>query len=368
VFTVIYGRVFCGWVCPQTIFMEHVFRRIEYFIEGDYKKQIALDKASWTREKLVRKSAKHFVFFTISFLISNIFLAYIIGSEALFEIINEPISQHLGGISTILVFSGVFYWVYARFREQVCTVVCPYGRLQGVLLDRNSVVVAYDYVRGEPRVKYRKGEDRSLRQKGSCIDCNLCVDVCPTGIDIRNGTQLECISCTACIDACDFVMTKTNQPKGLIRHDSEEGIASQKKFRFTKRMTADTGVLVILLVALVFLLFTRTLTSTTILRTPGLMYQQQEDGSISNLYNYKIINKSNKNLSLEFRPLNFEGTIKKVGNGGLNLEKQALGNGALFIIMDQQDIQEMKTRLQVGVYSEGKLLETVKTTFIAPVQ
>jgi cytochrome c oxidase accessory protein FixG len=205
-FTVVFGRVFCGWICPQTIFMEMVFRKVEYWIEGDYRDQKKLNDAPWDGVKAVKKFSKWGIFYAIAFVISNTFLAYIIGTDELFKIISEPISAHVTGFSAIVIFSGVFYFVFAYMREQVCIVVCPYGRLQGVMLDRDSVVVAYDYVRGEPRGPIKKNQETSF---GDCVDCHACVRVCPTGIDIRNGTQLECINCTACIDACDDIMDES---------------------------------------------------------------------------------------------------------------------------------------------------------------
>ncbi|HOA38464.1 MAG TPA: 4Fe-4S binding protein, partial [Flavihumibacter sp.] len=200
-FTAAFGRLFCGWVCPQTNFMEMLFRKIEYVIEGDASEQQRRNKGPWNAEKIRVKTTKHVVFFLIAFVIANYFLAYIIGVDALFAIIREPVSQHVGGFLSLVVFSSVFYAVYAFFREQACTVVCPYGRLQSVLLDRNSVIVAYDYKRGEPR-----GKAKPDVTVGDCVDCYQCVRVCPTGIDIRNGTQMECVGCTACIDACDAIM------------------------------------------------------------------------------------------------------------------------------------------------------------------
>jgi cytochrome c oxidase accessory protein FixG len=282
VFTISYGRLFCGWVCPQTIFMEMVFRKIEYWIEGDWKQQQRLNKSPWTRQKIIKKGLKHGIFYIISFLIANIFLAYIIGSEEVISIITDSPLNHLQGLALILLFTFVFYGVFAYMREQVCLVICPYGRLQGVLLDRSSLVVAYDYIRGENRAKFRKGEIRAEVGKGDCIDCGQCVHVCPTGIDIRNGTQLECINCTACIDACDFMMEKTGQEKGLIRYASEKGITTGSRFTFNARIIAYTVVLIGLLAVLAGLLVSRADVQTTILRTPGMSYQDQGNNKISN--------------------------------------------------------------------------------------
>jgi len=209
VFTVVFGRVWCGWACPQTIFMEMLFRKIEYFIEGDFKAQKKLDDQSWNTEKIIKKTAKHIVFFALSVLIANTFLSYLIGIDEVKMLVLDGPMAHLGKFTALIIFSAVFYAVFAKFREIICIVVCPYGRLQGLMLDRNSIVVAYDFLRGEPRGFRKKGVEQSL---GDCVDCKRCVQVCPTGIDIRNGTQLECINCTACIDECNDVMTHINQP------------------------------------------------------------------------------------------------------------------------------------------------------------
>src|SRR5690554_422454 len=326
-FTVVYGRLFCGWVCPQTIFMENVFRRVEYFIEGDWKQQMKLNKEPWNQKKILKKTSKHVIFFAISFIIANTFLAYIIGIDELIDIITSPVSEHVGGLASLTVFSGVFYGVFAFMREQVCTTVCPYGRLQGVLLDRQSIVVAYDHVRGEPRGKFRKNEDRDAVNKGDCIDCLQCVNVCPTGIDIRNGTQLECVNCTACIDACDEMMVAVNLPTGLIRYTSEEQIETRKPFRFSTRGKAYSALLVVLMGVMVALLVTRSAVELSVLRTPGMLYQQNEDGSISNLYNYKVINKTNQDMNLSFVPADEGFEIKMVGQVQ-TLQEQEIGRAS----------------------------------------
>jgi cytochrome c oxidase accessory protein FixG len=367
VFTVIFGRVFCGWVCPQTIFMEMVFRKIEYWIEGDWKQQQALDKMPWNKEKIWKKTLKHVVFYIISFFIANTFLAYIIGSDELMKIITDPPQQHIGGLASIMIFSAVFYGVFSRFREQVCLVVCPYGRLQGVLLDRNSIVVAYDKVRGESRAKFHKNENRAELGKGDCIDCHHCVDVCPTGIDIRNGTQLECVNCTACIDACNHMMESVNLKPGLIRYASESEIAESKPFKFTTRMKAYSVVLTLLIVAMTTLLITRSDISATLLRTPGILYQEQEGGKISNLYNYKIINKTNHAIPLTLKPLDSNIELKLVGHNDVMLNEQGMAQGALFIYASKSDLKKMKSKFTIGIYSGDELLYKVKTTFIGPV-
>jgi cytochrome c oxidase accessory protein FixG len=367
-FTVAFGRIFCGWFCPQTIFMEMLFRRIEYWIEGDWKHQQRLDKMPWNAEKIRKKGIKHFLFLVVSFLISNTFLAYIIGSDELVSIITDSPSEHIVGLVAIIIFTLVFYGVFARMREQVCTNICPYGRLQGVLLDRNSMIVAYDHKRGEStagRSKWRKGEDRAAEGKGDCIDCNACVDVCPTGIDIRNGTQLECINCTACMDACDNVMEKVGFEKALVGYKSEETISTGKPFTYTVRLKAYTVVLSILTIAMFALIITRADIGVTVLRTPGMLFQEGENNTITNLYNYKVINKTAENMELDLRVVKGPGKVKMVGEM-LKLDAQGTSEGVLFVEVPKDELTGRKTDVTVGIYNGEKLLKKVKTNFIGP--
>ncbi|MGY2134771.1 cytochrome c oxidase accessory protein CcoG [Hymenobacter sp. HD11105] len=367
VFTVVYGRAFCGWVCPQTIFLEMVFRRIEYWLEGDAPQQKALDRADWDWNKLWRKTTKHALFLVISFLIANTFLAYIIGSDELVSIITDPPRQHLGGLTFMVLFTGVFYAVFARFREQVCTIACPYGRLQGVMLDKDSLVVAYDYQRGEPREKLRKNQTRTA---GDCIDCHQCVQVCPTGIDIRNGAQqLECTNCTACIDACNNIMALINKPEGLIRHASENNIAQGTKFRLQGRVKVLSGVLVVLLMGLTFLLVSRSNVQATVLRTPGQLFQKTDRGTITNLYNVSVINKTNHPYPITLKVLEpAGGQISFVGTNGLTLPAQGITEGVFFAELPKSALHATNQKLRIGVFSEGKLIAETKTKFLGPAQ
>ncbi len=365
-FTVIYGRVFCGWVCPQTIFMESVFRKMEYWIEGDWKDRMQLDKQEWNIKKVFKKTLKHGVFFILSFVIANLLLSYIIGSDKVLQILSTDPWEQWGTLAALLLFTVVFYWIYAKFREQVCTVICPYGRLQGVLLDKKSWVVIYDYVRGEKRGKFRKNESRKELHKGDSIDCNHCVQVCPAGIDIRNGTQLECINCTACMDACDHIMKAVGLPQGLVRMDSEEGVAEGKPFRFTMRMVGYTSVLLVLLVFIFSLLVFRSDVETSMLRTPGTMYQSYAEGRISNLYTIKMINKTSSEITVHVKVLSGKGELKLIGKE-LVVPSQGMVETAAFLIVDEKDISKTKTEIELGVYSGAKELETFSTTFIGPV-
>ena len=254
--------------------------------------------------------------------------------------------------------------MFAWFREQACILVCPYGRLQGVLLDRNSIVIAYDHVRGEPRGKLRKSEPRKL---GDCIDCHQCVDVCPTGIDIRNGTQLECVNCTACIDACDTIMDTIDKPRGLIRYDSFDGIEKKVRSLFTSRSIGYSAVLLILISVLSYFLATRLDIDVTILRTPGMYFQEQPDNFISNLYDMKAVNKTFVNLPLSFRLKGVDGTIRVLGDS-LILKSQDAASAKLFVLMKRDQIKLMNTPLTIEVYGRNGLANTIQTSFLGPVQ
>lgn len=368
-FTTVYGRIFCGWLCPQTIFMEMVYRKIEYWIDGDYKQAQRLKKQAWNANKIWKRTFKYTIFYIIALAISHTFLAYIIGSDELIAIQTSPLQEHLGGFLTIIGFSWVFFFVFAWFREQVCLIVCPYGRLQGVMLDRNSLVVAYDYIRGEGkkgRAKFNKKEDRKAVDKGDCIDCNQCVNVCPTGIDIRNGTQLECINCTACMDACDFMMDKTGQEEGLIRLDSENAIADSSVKRVTAKTKAYSVILVLLVLFIGYLFTLRGNMEASILRTPGMLFQETDGGFITNLYNVKVINKSNKELNLTFKLIDNKGSIEMVGSNILHVEKGKSNQQAFFVKIHKDNLTTKKTLLTVGVYENGELLEKDETNFLGP--
>jgi len=370
-FTVAFGRIFCGWICPQTIFMEMVFRRIEYWIDGDRGKQLRLKKSGWTSEKIRKRVLKHTIFVIISFLIANIFLAYLIGSDKLLGYIKEGPFEHLGTLIPLLIFTGIFYFVFSWFREQVCIIACPYGRLQGVLLDTKSIVVAYDHKRGEGengRKKWRKDEDREALGYGDCIDCLQCVHVCPTGIDIRNGTQLECVNCTACIDECDTIMDKVGLPKGLIRYASEANIEDKEPFKLTARLKGYIVVLVVLIGVLIAMLQLRNELEARVLRLPGQLYEHKENNIISNVFTYKLVNKTTAPVEdVSFKLKDIEGTVKLVSTEDtVTVPKQGLEEGTLFIELDQSLLKGDKTELTIEIYSKDKLIETTKVNFLGP--
>ncbi len=361
-FTVILGRLFCGWICPQTIFMEMVFRRIEYWIEGDANQQRKLDAQEWNAEKIAKKGSKHFLFLVISFFIANMFLAYIIGSDQLYKIITEPVSDHYIGFFSIWLFTFVFYGVFSYVREVVCTVICPYGRLQGVLLDNQSLIVAYDETRGEPRGFIQKNLDQAA--KGDCIDCGLCVQVCPTGIDIRNGTQLECVNCTACIDACDEVMVKINKPKKLIGFYNHDYIKTREKFKLGIKAYGYAAVLFVVIMVFSSLIYKREDVETTVLRASGTLFQKRPDGTVANLYNAELINKTNKNMKFAFKSTDPADKIEFIQADTL-LPKEGNAHLTFFLIKNPSNITDFKSKVVFEIEVEGKVISKTTTTFFS---
>lgn len=369
IFTAAYGRIWCGWTCPQTLFMEMVFRRIEYKIEGDSRAQRVLAAAPWTPRKIGVKLFKHAIFFGISFVISNLLLSYIIGIDQLLAIVMDNPSRHVTGLTYLLAFTGVFYAIFARFREQACTFICPYGRLQSTVIDENTITVAYDYKRGETRAIQRRGQSVAERRQagqGDCVDCNLCVSVCPTGIDIRDGIQLECVNCTACIDACDGVMTKIGRPRGLIRYASLNSIERGQPFRITPRMMGYATVITALASLFLFLVLTRSNVEATLLRAPGALFAQLPNGDLVNLYTIQLVNKTSQPVPVQLKLEGVPGKLSIMGNSRLIVPKEDLAEASVIIELPSALLHNGSQKLDVGVYSGNRRLQTVHTSFIGP--
>ena len=366
-FTVVFGRIFCGWICPQTIFLEMIFRKIDYLIEGDRNKQMKLDRQEWNSEKIWKRSLKWSIFIIISLIITHWMFMYIVGYQEVFDMIKEGPFVNFTGFLVMIVFTAAFYFTFAWFREQVCTLVCPYGRLQGVLIDKQTINVYYDFKRGENRAKWRKGEDRKAEGKGDCIDCNQCVVVCPTGIDIRNGQQLECVNCTACIDACDEVMVKVGLPKGLIRYATEDEIEKEVPFKFTGRMKAYSVVLLLMLGFLGFLLSNRGTLEAKFIKPAGSSYFVR-DGQINNTYNYTFLNKSNKDQVVTIKimePANGKVTLSDTDK--ITLKKDQMTKGTVNISFPEKEMKLSKQNVKIGVYNQkGELLDSFETYFEGP--
>jgi cytochrome c oxidase accessory protein FixG len=365
-FTVVFGRIFCGWACPQTIFMEMVFRKIEYWIDGDSTQQMNLKKMPWNGKKIRKRSLKFVIFFLISFLIANFFLAYLISMDQLLSYITHP-AENIPTLISLTIFTSVFFFVYWWFREQVCIVVCPYGRLQSVLLDQNSILVGYDYKRGEPRGKFfKKPQQNNIEIKGDCIDCSACVRVCPTGVDIRNGTQLECVNCTACIDACDAIMVSIDKPKGLIRYASEKSINEGVQLKFTNRIKSYTAILSLLIALLGFLMVSRTDLDATLMRTAGMTYTSLPDGRISNLYNLKLANKTHKDIPVSLKLENLPGEIQLINNDHPVIKKEDYITLQFFVKLNREEVTNWKTPVIIGLYDSTEKIKTITASFIGP--
>lgn len=367
-FTVTYGRIWCGWLCPQTVFMEMIFRPIEYWLEGDARQQKKFDESPLNFNKIWRKGLKHLIYIAFSIFIAHITVAYLIGIEAVSDLVLKSPSQNLTGFASVTIFTLVFYYVFAKLREQVCVTICPYGRLQGVLVNRDTMTVIYDNVRGEPRVRISKKEEAHNNEKGDCIDCNLCVQVCPTGIDIRNGIQLECVNCTACMDACDDVMDKIHKPKGLIRYASVDSVEKNKPFKISKRSIAYTFVLIVLIGLEALLLINRSSIETTVMRVPGQLYQQKTADKITNLYNAQLINKTNEVKKIT---ITAESNLFRVNVVGKNkiivIQPSGRTEVVFFIETEIENIKGRKTDVELNINEGNEVLETIKTSFLGPI-
>lgn len=371
-FTTVYGRLFCGWICPQTIFLEFVFRKVEFLIEGDRNKQIRLDKQDWNEEKILKRGSKWIIYYFISFFVVNIFMAYIVGADALIDMIKAGPAEHSGKFIGVFIVSWLFYFVFAWFREQACTLVCPYGRFQGVLIDKKTIQVAYDYRRGEGekgRSKFKKNEDRKAEGKGDCIDCGQCVAVCPTGIDIRNGSQLECVNCTACMDACDEIMTKIDLPKGLIKYASEDNIAEGKPFRVNARLISFTVILVAMIAAMGIFMMNRSEVEVKFLQVPGKDFTI-EGNYITNTLQYNLMNKINHPYQLTVKVKSFkDGKTEILNEPGqfIKIDEGELKQGLIKIKIPKKDLTSYKVPVDLEIKDQnGKSIDDYVISFMAP--
>jgi len=363
------GRIWCGWLCPQTIFMEMLFRKIEWVIDGSAAQQVRRDRGPWNTDRVWRTTVKQSIFFALSFAIANVFLAYIIGSDQLITIITAPPAEHVQGLIAITIFSLVFYGVFARFREQACTLACPYGRVMSALIDTHTITVTYDKFRGEPRGHARAGE--ATPAYGDCVDCGQCVTVCPTGIDIRNGIQMECVNCTACIDACDDVMTRVSRPTGLIRLTSHEAIRREaigvaRVPWLTVRVKAYATVWAVLVIAVVSLFLARPAMSVLILRQPGTLYTTMADGAVGNFYNVQVINRTNVAHALEYVAAAPEGaTITALGPIE-SIDPHAVLESRFLLQLPERSLGGASTPVRIEVRSQGRLIDTINSSFLGP--
>ncbi|PTX95829.1 cytochrome c oxidase accessory protein CcoG [Opitutus sp. ER46] len=283
--TALLGRIWCGWACPHTVFLDHVYRRIERWIDGDALKRRALHAAPLSAGKIVRRVVKHTLYVLVSAAIMHLFLAYFVSLPEVWSMMRTAPSEHWGAFGFMAVSTGILYFNFGWFREQLCIVICPYGRLQSVLIDDHTMAIGYDSQRGEPR-------GRAGTTRGDCVDCARCVQVCPTGIDIRQGLQMECIGCTACIDACDDVMRRLNRPTGLVRYDSPAGFAGQKTRWLRPRTLLYMLLLLVGAAVATWAISTVKPASFGVTRMVGTPYIV-DDAAVRNQFMVRIVNKRN---------------------------------------------------------------------------
>jgi len=314
--TTMLGRVWCGWACPQTVFLEGVFRRIERLFEGNRNERMARDHAPLSFDKFWRRTSKHLAYIFAAFLISHMFVAYFVSLPSLFQMMTRSPAEHPYAFAWCMWVGAILYGNFAWFREQLCLIVCPYGRMQSALLDDDSLVVGYDEKRGEPRKKGKFLPTDTAETRGDCIDCNRCVVVCPTGIDIRNGLQVDCIACTQCIDACDEVMDKVHKPRGLIRYDSLSGLRGEKRQFLRPRFFFYLAIGAVLTVVGVFAFRTHTDVQARLLRVQGMPYVVA-DGQVRNTFELHLVNDSDETRTFQVHSSlqHVEGEVL-IGNGG----------------------------------------------------
>jgi cytochrome c oxidase accessory protein FixG len=364
-FSAILGRVWCGWACPETVFLEFVFRPIEYFFEGTPAQRRKRDQAPLSADKALRKIAKWSCYTIIAWYLASTALAYFLGRQNLIHMINGSPLENFSMFLLTLLMMGFLLFQFGWFREQFCTVVCPYARFQSVLLDQDSLIVGYDAQRGEPRGKLKKN---SKEVHGDCIDCGACVRVCPTGIDIRNGLQLECIQCAACADACDDIMKQVGKPEGLVRYDTETAILGGKR-RFPRpRVFLYVVVLVIYAVSFMYLFKNRALSEFTLTRkATGELFSISPNGGVINVFTLHVSNKDSKEHDYELQ-IEDHNEIKivipihpiKVAAGG----EQSF---PVFFEVPQSILEHAKKSLEIELRADGHKVAEQEITIVGPV-
>lgn len=355
--TALVGRGFCGWACPQTVYMEFLFRPIERLFEGKREDQLRLDRAGLS----ARRVAKNGVFLLLSVALGNIFLAYFVGVDRLAVWMRGSPLEHSAGFLTMAVTSALVFFDFAFFREQMCTVICPYARLQSVLLDRRSLVVGYDVKRGEPR---SKGKPKP--GNGDCIDCSACVVACPTGIDIRKGLQLECIACAQCVDACDSIMGKIKKPSGLIRYGSQDTFETGKKARILRpRVLIYAGLLSVLIGALAVTSRAKQDCEVTVLRGVGAPFTQSGD-DVTNLLRLKIQNRDSEPHRYSLELLDAPGARVIAPELPLQVPGLEQRSTGIFVVLKSSSFANGERRVRLRVRDEAAFSSDTAYKLLGP--
>lgn len=365
-FTAIVGRVWCGWACPETVFLDFLFRPVERLIEGSPAERLRLDQSPWNARKIRIKGTKFLVFAILAWFVASTFLAYFLGRETLIAMMSAAPTQNLGPFLLTVAMMGVILFQFGWFREQFCTVLCPYARFQSVMMDANSLTVGYDARRGEPRGNNRKGAER--QQFGDCIDCGLCVRVCPTGIDIRNGLQLECVACAACIDACDSVMIKLGRAPGLVRYDTENGLAGQKTRFLRPRLFVYGAILAALSGTFAYRLVHRTSLDIQLVRGAlDAPFSQSQDGRIINHLHLHLSNKTKLPLAVRVRPTNPDLALSVVMPlDPFPLAPEASAVAPVFIEFAGTILDDGRRRVEILVSSSDGTEHVERITLLGP--
>jgi cytochrome c oxidase accessory protein FixG len=356
--TALLGRAWCGWTCPQTVFLEGIFRRVERAIEGPRDKRLRRNAAGWTLDKVWRKALVQLFYVIFSLLIAHVFLSYFVSLRAMFAMMREAPTAHPEAFLVVAALTAVFYLDFAWFREQFCVVVCPYGRLQSVLLDPHSLVVGYDARRGEPRGK------ATAEGKGDCVDCGRCVVVCPTGIDIRNGLQMDCIACTACIDACDDIMGRLGRPPGLIRYDSQDGLLGKPRRILRPRLALYTGLLLAGVVAASLAFAGHDAFEANVLRVSGPPYVLEE-GLVRNAFDLHLVNKRGDPTTFEIVPEPSPGAVFIVPLARVTLASLGSVDAPIFVTVARADYHG-EFAAHVAVSANGAPARRLVLPFLGP--
>lgn len=360
--TTLKGRLWCGYACPHTVFLEGVFRRIERWIEGPRAQRLRRNAAALTFDKLWRKALKHGIYIVLALLLSHVFISYFVSLPSLLDMVQQSPTNHPTAFTWVVVMSGILWFNFAWFREQLCLIICPYGRLQSVMTDRDTMVIGYDWNRGEPRGK------ASDPGNGDCIDCKRCVVVCPTGIDIRNGLQMECVGCAACVDACDEIMDKVGRPRGLVRYDSLNGLEGRSKHVARPRLFFYAGIVMLWLIGAVFAFAQSAEFEANVLRHEGAPFAIV-DGQVRNSIRVHLINKTNATQTFLIEP-EPSGRIEYVVPQP-RVELKSLGS-TYVPILAVLPVEEMKPglQMQLAISMEGredrKSRRVVQAPFVGP--